>query len=101
MESNNYIDKGVGFSARAQHSVERPTGHMGFQNFGCHIGIVCDDIDEQKRQRVWVYIPGVSAINPDIRYDRVTNTREPPGQDGSPGKQIPSMRQGFVLADRK
>jgi hypothetical protein len=96
--TNSFLDQGIGQTARAQHAYGRPTGHADFGNFGIHVGVVCDDIDEMKMQRCHVYIPGVSALNPDIQYSRYTNTREPAAADGTPGAQIPSMRVGFILA---
>lgn len=57
---------------------------------------VMDDIDEQSMGRVWVYIPGVSARNDNLRIARYSPTREPPGQDGAPGKPIENMRSGFI-----
>jgi hypothetical protein len=95
---SNPIDTGIGLTARQSHSFERPTGNAQYQQHGMHVGIVVDDIDEMKMNRVWVYIPGVSAYNPNVTYARYTNTRMPMNSDGSPGAQIPSMRTGFMLA---
>lgn len=96
--NSNIIDQGIGYSAREQHSYGRPTPQANFGNFGIHVGIVADDIDEMKMNRVHVYVPGVSAYNPHIKYDRYTNTREPMKEDGTPGAQIPSKRLGFIMA---
>jgi hypothetical protein len=94
----NFIDQSIGGTTRDQHSYDRPTPTPQGSNQGVHVGIVCDDIDEMKMQRCWVYIPGVSAYNPNIAYDRVTPTRDPPGADGTPGAQNPEKRVGFMLA---
>lgn len=94
----NFLDKGIGNTTRDLHAIDRPTGQPNHQMHGMHVGVVADDIDEMGHQRVHVYIPGVSAFNPNISYSRLTPTREPAGKDGKPGKVKPEMRRGFILA---
>lgn len=94
----NQFDDGVGRSARAAFTPDRPTPDQGVQSHGIHMGHVVDDVDEQNMGRVWVYVPGVSAHNPNIQISRYSSTREPPDSSGKPGKPIEAQRGGFIRA---
>lgn len=94
----NFIDDGISHSSRSAQAIGQPVGTTNHQMHGMHIGIVADDIDEMGMNRVYVYVPGISAHNPDITYPRVTPTREPAGADGKPGKIKPELRRGFIMA---
>lgn len=94
----NQFDDGIGRSARAAFTPDRPTPDHGFQNHGIHMAHVVDDVDEQSMGRVWIYVPGVSAHNPNIQIARYSPTREPPDDKGAPGKPIESKRAGFIRA---
>lgn len=92
----NQLKTGIGRAARESFTPTSPTPDSGFQVHGVHMATVVDDIDEQTMGRVWVYIPGISAHNPNIQISRYTPTRNPPDENGKPGKPIESMRQGFI-----
>lgn len=97
---------GVGQTARNLFTPNAQTPAGLGSSMGIHMAIVVDDIDDyaQDQQikgslgRVWVYIPGISARNPNLAYARYTPTREPRGADGAPGKPIPEKRSGFIMA---
>jgi hypothetical protein len=92
------LDTGIGRSAREVFTPDRPTPDHGFQTNGIHMAQVVDDIDEQSMGRVWVYVPGISAHNPNIQIARYSPAREPPDSKGAPGKPIEAKRAGFIRA---
>lgn len=95
----NQIDSGIGFLARKLFSPGQSTPEHGSPSHGgMHSAIIVDDIDEQKMGRVWVYIPGISARNPNLKIARYSPTRKPMNSDGTPGEPIESMRSGFIRA---
>ncbi len=94
--AKNTFDKGVGNIARAHATGERPTPSEVQQTTGFFIGTVMDDADDLKNGRIWVYIPGESAINPEYRVprggsapDRITGRTNP--------AEFSKVRLGWVL----
>lgn len=102
----DHILGGIGYNARNQFTPNSATPTPVGGHTAIHMAVVVDDIDDyaldstQKNSvgRVWVYIPGVSAENPELSYARYTPTREPRAADGTPGRPIPEKRAGFILA---
>lgn len=95
----NQLDSGIGYAARDLFSPGQATPQHGSPSQGgLHMGMVVDDIDEQSMGRVWVYIPGVSARNPNLQIARYSPTRNPPSDDGTPGTPIEAKRSGFLRA---
>ncbi len=94
----NLIKDGFGFSARNQATPGQMTPNTQSPESNIHIGTVVDDICEKNIGTVWLYIPGVSAPNPNIQIARYSPTRNPPAADGTPGTPIESKRQGFIKA---
>ena len=94
----NQIDTGIGNIARQAFSPGRPTPQEGVQMHGVHMATIMDDIDEQNMGRVWVYVPGVSAHNQNLKIERYSPARNPPKSDGTPGEPIEAMRSGFIRA---
>lgn len=52
---------GLGQLSRERQSFEREPARPQEQLMGFHIGIVMDDMDDQRIGQIWVYLPSVSA----------------------------------------
>lgn len=55
------VETGLGNNAREYWSGQRITPNPEQQLLGFYVGQIMDDQDDQRRGRVWVYIPGISV----------------------------------------
>src|ERR1044071_423184 len=94
----DHVMGGVGYNARDLFTPGQQTPSALGGSTGMHMATVVDDIDEAGMGRVWVYVPGISAPNPNMAYARYAPSREPQKSDGSPGAPIPEKRSGFIQA---
>ena len=65
-KNRNIRHRGLGGLSRDQWSGDRAAPRPEQQAMGFYIGIVMDDVDDQKMGRVWVYIPSFSATRFDV-----------------------------------
>jgi len=94
----DHVMGGISYNARDGMTPGQQTPSATGGSTHIQAGIIMDDKDETKSGRVWLYIPGYSAPNPDLAYARDSPTREPNNPDGSPGAPISEKRRGFIQA---